>query len=208
MSEKRFDAYAYVGVIAPGTVLVFGGLVLFPDLNPAPSQQGFTVGDLGIFLLLAFVVGHLVQAVGNVVERVWWFFFGGMPTDWIMDNPQRLLAKAQVDKLGRKVAEDLGIEGGLSGIGKRDWFPITRQIYAKVSAAGQSDRADTFNRNYGLMRGVTASFFMLAVVVVAADYQDWKAALIVAVLGVVALARMHRCGKHYAREVFVQYLEL
>ncbi len=96
----------------------------------------------------------------------------------------------------------------LSGIGKRDWFPITRQIYAKVNAAGQSDRADTFNRNYGLMRGVTASFFTLAVVVVAADYQDWKAALIVAVLGVVALARMHRFGKHYAREVFVQYLEL
>ena len=121
---------------------------------------------------------------------------------------QRLLAKAQVDKLGRKVAEDLGIEGGLSGIGKRDWFPITRQIYAKVNAAGQSNRADTFNRDYGLMRGVTASFFTLAVVVVAADYQNWKVALIVVVLGVVALARMHRFGKHYAREVFVQYLAL
>jgi hypothetical protein len=30
----------------------------------------------------------------------------------------------------------------------------------------------------------------------------------VAVLGVVTLARMHRFGKHYAREVFVQYLAL
>ena len=204
----KFDAYEYVGVIAPGTVLVFGGLLLFPDLNPVPSQQGFTIGDLGIFVLLAFVAGHLIQAFGNLVEKAWWSLFGGMPTNWIVDKPDRLLAQAQLDKLNAKVADDLDIEGGLSSISKRDWFPITRQIYAKVNAAGRSGRADIFNRTYGLMRGITASFFTLAILVLVTNFHDWKASLALAILGFVALARMHRFGTHYAREVFVQYLAL
>ncbi len=208
MVEKRFDAYEYVAVIAPGAVLMFGGLVLFPHLNPLPVQKGFTIGDLGIFMLLAFVAGHLVQAVGNLIEKVWWFFFGGMPTEWVVGKPERLLAQVQVDKLSAKVADDLGVDGGLPKISKQDWFPITRQIYAKVNAAGRSGRADVFNRTYGLMRGVTASFFMLAILVMVADFQEWRVALGASILGAVALARMHLFGKHYAREVFVQYLTL
>lgn len=208
MSDNKFDAYEYVGVIVPGTVLVLGGLLLFPDLNPVPSQQGFAVGDLGIFLLVAFVAGHLLQAVGNLVEKGWWFFFGGMPTDWMVDKPEKLLAPTQVDKLSRKVDTDFNLRGSLPSITKRNWFPITRQIYAQVNAAGRAGRADAFNRTYGLMRGITAAFFTLAALVMGTNFQDWRVALISAILGIVALARMHLFGKHYAREVFVQYLGL
>ena len=208
MSDSKFDAYEYVGVIVPGTVLVLGGLLLFPNLNPVPSLQSFAVGDLGIFLLVAFVAGHLVQGVGNLVEKGWWFIFGGMPTDWMVDKPEKLLAPKQAEKLNRKVGNDFNLGGSLPTITKRAWFPITREIYAQVNAAGRSDRADAFNRTYGLMWGLTAAFFTLAALVMGANFQDWRAALICAILGIVALARMHLFGKHYAREVFVQYLDL
>ncbi len=208
MNEGKFDAYAYVGVIAPGTVLAFGGLSVFPDLSPFSSKATFTVGDFGLFLLIAFVLGHLVQSVGNVVENLWWFPFGGMPTNWVLEKPDRLLAASQVENLNAKLATDFGIENGLLSLSKHNWIPITRQVYAKVNAAGRSGRADTFNQIYGLTRGVSASFFALAIVVLAVDVNDWKTALILTILGMVALTRMHRFGKHYAREVFVQYLDL
>ena len=208
MSDKNFDAYEYAGVIAPGTALVFGGLLLFPDLNLFSSERGFTVGDFGVFLLLTFVVGHLVQVVGTIMSDAWWYLWGGIPSDWVTSKPDDLLARTQIEKLETKVENDFNVQGGLSSVADGGWHPVTRQIYVKVNSAGRSARVDTFNRTYGVMRGISAAFLLLAVLVLAADIQNWSIALALAVVGLLALTRMHRFGVHYARELFVQYLEL
>lgn len=53
----KLDEYDYVGVIAPGMIIVAVSGVYFPDALPSLGTD-LTVGDLGIALILAFVAGH------------------------------------------------------------------------------------------------------------------------------------------------------
>ena len=50
----------------------------------------------------------------------------------------------------------------VQGYDRKKWWPISRQIYADVAKNGKPDRIDTFNGNYGLTRGLTASGLVLA----------------------------------------------
>jgi len=79
--STKFDAYEIIGVITPGSILLFGLALVFPDLKALFFAEGFSLGDLGLFLVLSFVAGHLIQAVGNLIESIVWWPLGGMPTE-------------------------------------------------------------------------------------------------------------------------------
>src|SRR5688572_29310402 len=107
---KEFDFYQIAGVVAPGMVVVVGGMVLF-----FPTQQekllaiaGMSLGSLGLGLILAYVIGQLLQGIGEVVSTFWWFLWGGMPTDWLRTGKHDLIAKPQRDEVERRVQAMLG----------------------------------------------------------------------------------------------------
>jgi hypothetical protein len=75
--------YEQVGLVIPGSVLLFGLLLYFPALNAFLGKDGVSVGQFGIFVLLAYAAGHLIAAGGNLLEMILWRPFGGMPTNWI-----------------------------------------------------------------------------------------------------------------------------
>jgi len=159
--------------------------------------------------VLAYVAGHLVQAVGNLLEWAWWKACGGLPTDWVRTTPTRLLADAQASMLSRAIAEQLKLSDvDVRAATSTQWYSITRQINAAVEAAGHASRLQTLNGNYGLNRGLAASLLVVLVVAVVVQPKQWAVygGLIVAIG--LALARMHRFGKHQARELFVQFLQL
>ncbi|MBL8809844.1 MAG: hypothetical protein JNM43_06665, partial [Planctomycetaceae bacterium] len=88
------------------------------------------------------------------------------------------------------------------------WYGITRQIYAAVSAAGRAGRVDTFNGNYGLNRGLAASLLTIAILVLFTGRSNWPYSVGLLLGAIAALYRMHRFARHYARELFVQFLQL
>ena len=65
-----FDAYEYVGVAVPGTLPTLAATILFPEIGALVGTYGIELGGLGLFLIMSFVVGHVVQAVGNLIEWV------------------------------------------------------------------------------------------------------------------------------------------
>ena len=72
-------------------------------------------------------------------------------------------------------------------------------------AAGKAARIDTFSGSYGLMRGLGAAFAVTFVLCIVAE----KGAIVLGtlvVLFLLALHRMHRYGRHYATELFTQFL--
>ena len=204
--SSKFDAYELIGVITPGSILLFGLALLFPDLKAIFFEQSFTLGDLGLFLVLSFVAGHLIQAAGNLLEAVVWKFFGGMPTEWLITKPEKLIHPVQVEILGDAVRQRFRCE--LQSLDSRTLVPIIRQMYTAVQAAGASSRIDTFNKNYGLLRGITASFAVLAIVALVQMWPDWKPAALAAAAALAAGYRMVRFGKYYGRELAVAYLRL
>jgi hypothetical protein len=67
---SKFNAYEFIGILAPGGTILFGLALIFPELKAVFFEQGFSLGDLGLFVILAFVAGHLIQAVGNALVRL------------------------------------------------------------------------------------------------------------------------------------------
>lgn len=206
---KQFDFYEFTGILIPGATVLTGAVVLFPGWGLPALIKDTSVGGLGVFVVLAYVLGHLVQAVGNGVESVWWKLWGGMPTDWLRTKPERLLAPSQINALEKAVKERLGLDDlQIAHSNAGQWYAVTRQIYAEVAGAGRAGRIDVFNGNYGLNRGIGAGLLVVLVIAVIKWPVDWTIAGGVTVAMALATYRMHRFARHYAREVFVQFLQL
>jgi hypothetical protein len=82
---------------------------------------------------------------------------------------------------------------------------VVREIYALVAASGKPSRVDTFNGNYGLMRGLAAAILVITIAAIVASKGLYVIGGLI-VLFLLAIQRMHRFGKHYATELFAQFL--
>lgn len=206
---RQFDYYEFAAILLPGVAALTGILVAYPTAIHLEILKDFSVGDLGLFVLIAYLIGHLVQSIGNGLEFVWWKLFRGMPTSWVRAEPNKLLASSQRSLLEISVRERLGLqEFSLAQVSDRDWYSITRQIYAAIAAASRTSRVDVFNGTYGLHRGIAAGFLVFLVATLSQPPINWWFAGGAAIAIVLAMARMHRFARHYARELFVQFLQL
>jgi hypothetical protein len=203
---NKLTFYEQVGIVIPGSVLMVGLLFYFPALNALVAKDGVTLGQFGIFLLLSYAAGHFIAALGNVLERVLWRLFGGMPSDWVTKQQCSLLSTQQIAALETKIVSRFGMNVKLPGLDRKVWWPISRQVYADVGKNGKVERIDTFNGNYGLNRGLSAACIALAIVAV--TQARWHVVIGFLALAVVFAYRAYRFGVHYARELYLQFLVL
>jgi hypothetical protein len=209
MADKNFDQYEYVAVIIPGATLLFGLSIEWPQyLHMASENEELSLGELGLFLIAAFIAGQLLQSLGDVLERPFWALFGGLPTNWVIKTNNKLITDAQRDQLQTRVRTLIAkndFDIGTVDLG--EWYSITRQIYAKVNAAKLAERVDAFNRTYGLMRGFAIALVILAIIFFAVDARLQLGFGAVA-LAILAFMRFYLFGRAYGRELFVQFLGL
>jgi hypothetical protein len=203
---NKLTFYEQVGIVIPGSVLMFGLVLFFPALQSVLTKDGISLGDFGIFLLLSYAAGHLIAAIGNAAENILWPLVGGMPSDWITRIDATLLSATQIDLLEKKLGSRLGIKQKIQGMDRKIWWPISRQIYADVARNGKSDRIDTFNGNYGLNRGLAAATFALACIAVV--HGKLLIALGLLMLTMVYDYRAYRFAVYYGRELYLQFLVL
>lgn len=206
---RQFDFYEFTGILAPGGVLVSGILLIIPDANTLLESNGISFGEFGLLLLVAYAFGHLIQSVGNAVEWAWWKLFGGMPTDWIRSGKRDIISKPQAHLLKEKISSqlDLDLPDKLSDLTAKEWYSIVRQIHTVIDKEGLTQRVEIFNGNYGINRGLAASFLALVIIgFLMGNDLDWQSYAILGVLLSFALLRMHRFGVHYGRELMIKFL--
>lgn len=203
----KLSFYEQVGVVTPGAVFLFALMVDVPELRDILAKDGFSVGGLGIFVILSYAAGHLLAALGNVIEKAYWAVGGGIPSGWILGPKPGLLSAAQIAKVQARVQSRLGLAlPPLTGLKRSEWFPVFRQIYSDVEKHGKPDRADAFNGIYGLSRGLCSAATAVAVMTAIRAPQQWLVVLALLLVSGVYLYRMHRFGVHYAREIYNQFL--
>jgi hypothetical protein len=206
---RQFDFYEFTGIFAPGATALAGMLLLAPDFIAPETIKDFSVGGLGLFIVLAYVLGHLTQAVGNGIEWAWWRLCRGMPTDWLRTKPDCLLAPSQFAALEKAIKVHLRLDDiRIVESTREQWYAVTRHVYAAVAGAGRAARVDVFNGNYGLNRGIGAGLLVVLVIALINRPVDLSIVGGVAVALILAIFRMHRFARHYARELFVQFLQL
>jgi hypothetical protein len=200
--------------VVPGAILLVGLALLYPDVRALINLKGLDLGNFGLFVLLAYAAGVLLQGVGNVLEKVWWWLWRGQPTDWIRTGKHHLLAKDQMAALDTQLPAKLTLAaaGNFRKMTAPEWYSITRQVYAAVAGQGKASRVDIFNGNYGLSRGIASALIVVIALTFIADPSHWQAHVGIAVTLAIAcgfaIARMQRFGTHYARELFVQFLQI
>ncbi len=199
---RAFDFYEFVGIILPGSMLLIATGILFDigsiDFLLIPKSGG----ALGVHLLTAYVLGHLIQALGNGCESLYWKAWKGMPTDWPMTRPDKKtfpLAKDAVANFCGSSPDSLTVD---------KWPRLVAQARSTVYTSGRAPRMQFFNGTYGMFRGLIAAGIIIALFA-------WKSPLspgivyptVVVIIGI-SIYRMHRSGIHYARELFANIAEL
>lgn len=204
MVSEKFNAYEFIGVAAPGSIVLFGLYALFWLPEHPPEDGLFSLGDFGVFIILAFAMGHLVQAIGNWLEDCYWKLRGGWPTNRAIGLCPDLLSESQLKRLKTAIFNDFGVDMSIATA--KDWWSITKEINSRLLGLPSYERVASFNRTYGLMRGLFAGFLTMAVIVLVTQPDNHQLFILLFVFALLAMVRMERFGQHYARELFVVYL--
>ena len=206
---KDISLYDILGVLAPGTVLTVGVVVLFPETAVIINNKDFSIGDLGLVVLVSYVMGNLVAAFGNVLEHLYWKVRGGWPTERARHAKHNILQSRTREALEVRMRHVgfVGPSEAIANLGERDWRQLARRIYTFIEHRGLTRRIDVFNAQYGMNRGIAAGFLALIVLVfVQRGWEVWRVALMLAGFCALALYRMNRFANYYATELFNQFI--
>lgn len=206
---KEFNLYDILGVLAPGAVVTVGLTTIFPETSPILSKDSLSAGELGLFVLISYVIGNLVAGLGNFVEAAYWKLHGGWPTDRARRTNGKVLELREIEALQDK----LRIQGvikqteTLEALPDKDWFAITRRMYTALAVAGTSRRVDIFNAQYGMNRGIAAGFVILIVLLLLRSGVDsWRIQIVLLFCIALSFYRMDRFARHYTGELLRTYL--
>lgn len=208
MIGKYFpNAREHIVTVVPGAIVAFAVFAAWPTLGASVPGADSPLGTFGTFLIIAFVIGNLIQAPSALIHRILWLPFGGLPTEWVLKTHPRILSLTQHQRLIDMVTRLQGRGFYPRKTSKQAWRAITREIYSAVSKTGRTGRIDAFNKGYALMRELAAAFLIAAALLAGTDPIVWHAG---AALGLASLAltRAYLYGKHYARELFVEFIGL
>jgi hypothetical protein len=209
LTVKEFNLYDILGVLAPGAVVTVGLMTIFPDTLPVLAKENLSAGDLGFMVLLSYVIGNLVAALGNFLERGYWRFRGGWPTDRAHQRDGKILEAREIDCLQEKLRSQclIGPSEKLEGLANKDWWAITRRIYVGLAAKSAARRIDIFNAQYGMNRGIAAGFVVLIVMLLfQSRLHCWRVQAVLAACTVLSFYRMERFARHYTAELLRSYL--
>lgn len=228
---SRFNVYDVIAVLVPGAVFLWGiqlPLRIQSGSDYVAMSGGVTEG--GIFLLLAYAAGLLIQGLSyHLVEIPYYWLRKGAPSSGMLLRADNRFTEA-VKKRIREVAvgvlgittSELEYDSDVSESVRRN---VTQQIFRAFNDALEakklSDRTIRFNAQYGLFRAFVFIFltFTLQCLLwqqgIFGDIQDpgiRKISLLIAlmwlVLFVISGLRMHKRAEDFARSVFQTSLVL
>lgn len=202
------EYYEFAGLLAPGSLVLVGLLMVYPGLKEILMSEHLSFGGFGIFLIFAFILGHVMQAIGNLLELGWWRLQGGMPTNWVLiENSEKILSNEQKVLLEKALRKKLKINvRNIESVTFGTWGKITRQIFIHINKDKEPKRVIVFNGSYGLSRGLVVGFAFITIY--AAVYgAGISTVLLTASCALLALYRMNRFAIHYAQELFSTFLE-
>jgi len=206
---RQFSLYDIVGVLAPGTIVVVGLAVLYPSIGGVLVHSHLSGGELGLVVLLSYVVGNIVAGLSSLLERPYWALRGGIHTVRAQENNGKILSVEEFECLQTKLRTARILNGAetIGDIEADRWWGITRQVHAFLEGRKLTDRVQLFNAQFGMNRGIAMALLIILTMTIARfGIQPWKAELLLAGCSAVSIYRMHTFSLHYAQTLFRTFL--
>lgn len=198
--KRDFSFYEFAGILVPGVVCVFVINLIAEVVYARQMLDYSTLGETVIAVVLAYAAGHILHALGNLYEQIFWWALGGMPTYWINqknsfgnfllpEETRQMVLQKLHHQFHVHTEHDYGVD-----------------VYGFLSSKpGVTEkRIDIFSANYSLFRGLTITFYLVGLI--ALVYLSSKIAIVLLGCGFLANFRMVRFSKLYAKEIFRTYL--
>ncbi len=200
--SATFNAFEYLAYIIPGAVLLYAVLWLSPALKaPLVEEKKIDLGSFGIFVILAFVAGLLVQAVAHYVPDRWVM----RPLGLVHRTDALICGQDEIKKaIGGKLKQDMDTTCG----SENSRQAVLRRIFADEQLAGAyHNRVELFEGRYYLGLGLAAA--LIALIPISIILRPEKRLIIVPVLVIAAILSMERTSyfdRIYARELIQSFL--
>ena len=202
----KFDAYEYISIATPGSILLFTLILLYPQIKETISSNGFDLGGLGIFLILSFSAGHVIQAAGNMLETLLVILQCDVSNRFLRDD-QQLLEPIQKSRLSLMLTEKMHID--LNKLTSDEWKSIRSEMASHIRGNGGGERLNTFVRIYGLSRGLAIAFITSSILFyIFSNSHSFLISLLLFIASILSFLRMQRFSKHYLRELSLEYLRI
>lgn len=156
-------------------------------------------------LAVAYVVGYFINSISALLEKVYYFLMGGMPSDVLLTpidgckfTGYKRIKFYQVDKAIKLLKEELHDENASQG-----------KMFSKAMSYSNGDsstRVPDFNAQYAFSRVLLTSIIILAIIWSLKFYNcSWYWVVVITLL-YLSFRRCKERGYYYAREVLTEYI--
>lgn len=204
---KQFDLYDILGFLAPGTVTILGLLYYFPGRFAPLAAEKVSVGELGVFVLLAYIAGNVIAGVGSVLTGL--KFFGPFPTDQVKANDGKIISEAEYTELEVTLRAKKLLKAGdtIKDLSGREWYAATRRIHSYLDARGLAQRVEMFNAKFALNQNLVVAFLLIvAISLYKVGLSDWKVPVAIIVCAIWSYVRAVEFGRVYAKTLVRTFL--
>lgn len=160
---------------------------------------GYDKDLIVVYTIEAFVLGYLINTVGSWLEDLYFFSWGGKPSNRLLDGKGIWKVKFYQHE---KVKEMLMKESSRSP-SNDELFNIAMRYANGV----KETRVDDFNSLYVFSRSLLTATMLSIIVVILTNYSDTRYFLVLIFLLIIFWIRCKQRGYYYAKEVLNIYLK-
>lgn len=205
MMKSKIDLsfYDFVGILVPGITFLYCLHLIIARAYCLILLDFAKIGDSVVFVVLSYVTTEvLLHPIGNFFELWYWKFWKGMPTLWLTRQKEKGFRNSRqlFKKSGGEHTTSIAQKVRATFKGRKATDDYGMSVYRFIDGHGFSKRANIFNANYSLFRGLSVVFLLLGVI--CCYFHEWYIAGITIILWVLATYRMDRFAVRYAEEIF------
>lgn len=187
----NFRAYDILSSVVPGFLFL---ITLLTAL-----KVGYDKDLIIAYTAIAFLLGYLVNTTGSWLEDVYFWTWGGKPSD-------NLLSDKGIWKVrfyhGEKARNLLKGETTTVDPSNDELFSI-----ALRHVTGSKDsRIDDFNALYAFSRSLLTTVLLATIILLIPNYSDWRYYAVLIPALTITWLRSKQRGYYYAKEVLNEYL--
>lgn len=187
----NFKAYDILSSLVPGFILI----IVMLDFFDLEYNNNYVVA----YTAIAFLLGYLMNTVASWLEDIYFFTWGGKPSNRLLDGKSIWKvkfyhgAKAKAFLQGETTANTNATNDELFSIAMRH--------------SNGNTRVEDFNTMYALARVLLTTVLIAGIFLLIRNYQDWRYYLVVVPTIFIAWLRCKQRGYYYAKEVLQVYLK-
>lgn len=201
--EGKLYYYDVMGVLVPGVLAIAGTMFFLHWAGISVSVPALPAGvEFAVFLVAALFSGHVVQALGSLLEPVYYWTWRGKPSAVLLAGRRSFKGFGPSD--GRRIREAIS---GWMAVSADNKEPAGSSVFSYAMAIVNRqgiERVKIFNALYAYHRGLlTCSLYLTLAAGVFAllDRFSWVSFFVMLPVLLLFWHRAKQRGYYYAREV-------